>query len=66
VPSEGEVEMGVLALIVEAIGFFVAGFVSWYTLWHRRMRHAFEKVPVAHGRTAYVLRRGVVLEGRRH
>ncbi len=57
--------MGVLALIAEAVGFFVAGFVSWYTLWHRRVRHAFEKVPVARGRSAYVLRRGVVLEDRR-
>jgi hypothetical protein len=58
--------MGALALIAAAIGFFVAGFVTWYTLWHRRVRNAFEKVPVARGRTAYVLRRGVALEGRRH
>ncbi len=58
--------MGVLALIAGAVGVLVAGFVSWYTVWHRRVGTAFEKVPVARGRSAHVLRRGVALEGRRH
>jgi hypothetical protein len=58
-------DMAVIELILGSIGLFAAVFVAWYTLWHRRAQAAFEKVPVGNGRSAYVLRRGVALRGRR-
>ena len=33
-------------MVLGAVGMFVAGFVAWYTMWHRRMATAFERVPV--------------------
>jgi hypothetical protein len=51
--------MAEVALIVGGGALFVTGFVSWYTIWHRRVEACFEKVPVATGRSAHVVRRGV-------
>ena len=47
-----------IAVLLGAGGMFVAGFVTWYTLWHRRMASAFERVPVGTARSALVVRRG--------
>ena len=52
-----------ITLIVGSVGAFVAGFVAWYTLWHRRLEASFEKVAVGTGRSAHVLRKGVSLGG---
>ena len=52
----------IVALLV-AGGLFVAGFVGWYTMWHRRMAAAFERVPVGTARSAQVVRRGADLPG---
>jgi hypothetical protein len=49
-------------LIVGGGALFVTGFVSWYTIWHRRVESCFEKVPVATGRSAHVLRREADLD----
>jgi hypothetical protein len=38
-----------LAVIAGSVGVFVAGFVAWYTLWHRRLAASFERVPVRTG-----------------
>jgi hypothetical protein len=57
--------MAEVAVIAGSIGVFVAGFLGWYTLWHRRLGSSFERAPVRTGRTAYLLREGVVLEGTR-
>jgi hypothetical protein len=54
-----------VAVIAGSLGVFAAGFVSWYTLWHRRLSSSFERVPVQTGRTACILREGVVLNGTR-
>lgn len=58
--------MAEIVAIVAAGGIFMAGFVAWYTLWHRRMVAAFERVPVGTGRSASVVRRGADLPGNRH
>ena len=57
--------MAEVAVIAGSISVFAAGFAAWYTLWHRRLASSFERVPVRSGRTAYLLREGVVLEGTR-
>ena len=49
--------------ILGAVGLFVAGFVTWYTMWHRRLSAAFERVPVGTARSVHVLRRGIELGG---
>ena len=54
--------MAEVTLIVGGGALFVTGFVSWYTIWHRRIESRFEKVPVATGRSAHVLRRGANLD----
>jgi hypothetical protein len=54
--------MAEITLIVGAGALFVTGFVSWYTIWHRRVESCFEKVPVATGRSAHLLRRGADLD----
>jgi hypothetical protein len=61
--TEEMVEMAELAVVLGSLGLFVAGFVSWYTLWHRRLTTAFERVPVGAGRSVHVVRRGVELGG---
>ena len=38
------------------------GFAVWYTVWHRRVEAAFERVPVERGRSVHVLRQGVTLD----
>jgi hypothetical protein len=38
-----------VAVIAGSLGVFAAGFVSWYTLWHRRLSSSFERVPVQTG-----------------
>jgi len=49
-----------------AAGIFVAGSVAWYTMWHRRMATAFERVPVSTARSALVVRRGAELPSNTH
>jgi hypothetical protein len=51
----------IVAMVVG--GVFVAGFVGWYTFWHRRMAAAFERVPVGIDRSAIVVRRGTEFHG---
>jgi hypothetical protein len=51
-----------LAMILGSITVFAAGFVTWYTLWHRKVASCFERVPVGDGRTAHLVRRGVALD----
>ena len=46
-------------LIAGSAVLFVAGFVAWYTIWHRRVESSFERVPVRAGRSAPVQREGV-------
>jgi hypothetical protein len=60
--------MAEIAVILGAAGTFVAGFLAWYTMWHRRMATAFERVPVGNGtaRSALVVRRGAELPGNTH
>ena len=55
--------MAEIAVILGAVGIFVAGFVAWYTLWHRRLATAFERVPVGTARSALVVRRGAEVPG---
>jgi hypothetical protein len=54
--------MAEITLIVGAGALFVTGFVSWYTIWHRRVESSIEKVPVPTGRWAHVQRRGADLD----
>lgn len=56
--------MGVVSLIAATAGVVTGGFIVWYTLWHRRIDAAFERVAVSRGRSAYVLRRGIALGSR--
>lgn len=58
----GKVEMATLTLIIGSIALFVAAFATWYTVWHLRIESRFERIPVGHGRTVHVLRRGASLE----
>jgi hypothetical protein len=55
--------MAVFTLTMGSGVAFVGGFVTWYTLWHRKLATSFEKVSVGTGRSAHVLRRGVSLGG---
>jgi hypothetical protein len=55
--------MAMLSMIIGSIAFFTAGFAVWYTVWHRRVEAAFERVPVESGRSVHVLRQGVSLGG---
>jgi hypothetical protein len=55
--------MAEIAVILGAAGIFVAGFVAWYTVWHRRLATAFERVPVGTERSALVVRRGTEVPG---
>jgi hypothetical protein len=55
--------MAEVAVTAGSIGVFAAGFLGWYTLWHRRMASSFERVPVRAGRSAYLLRQDVVHQG---
>jgi hypothetical protein len=55
--------MAEIAAILAAGGLFVAGFVTWYTMWHRRMAAAFERILVGVDRSALVVRRGADLPG---
>jgi hypothetical protein len=57
--------MAEIAVILVGGGLFIAGFVAWYTLWHRRMVAAFERVPVGADRSVLVVRRGADLPGNR-
>jgi hypothetical protein len=41
--------MAQIMMIIGSIALFVAGFVAWYTLWHRRVQPAFERVPSGAG-----------------
>lgn len=58
-PQTGE--MAELVAILVAAGLFIAGFMVWYTMWHRRMAAAFERVRVGSDRSALVVRRGADL-----
>jgi hypothetical protein len=55
--------MAEITAILVAGGLFIAGFVAWYTLWHRRMAAAFERVTIGVDRSALVVRRGADLPG---
>jgi hypothetical protein len=55
--------MAEITAILVAGGLFIAGFVAWYTLWHRRMAAAFERVAIGVDRSALVVRRGADLPG---
>ena len=55
--------MAEITAILVAGGVFIAGFAAWYTLWHRRMATAFERVPVGADRSALVVRRAADLPG---
>lgn len=59
------VAMAVLSLVIGSIALFTGGFAVWYTVWHRRVEAAFERVPVESGRSVHVLRQGVNLGGDR-
>jgi hypothetical protein len=56
-----KVEMAALTLIIGSIALFAGAFASWYTVWHLRIESRFERIPVAEGRSAHVLREGVSL-----
>jgi hypothetical protein len=58
--------MAEIAVMLGAVGTFVTGFVAWYTMWHRRMATAFERVPVGTARSALVVRRDAELPGHSH
>jgi hypothetical protein len=60
---EEEVDMAVLSLVIGSIALFTGGFAVWYTVWHRRVEAAFERVPVESGRAVHVLRQDVSLGG---
>jgi uncharacterized iron-regulated membrane protein len=51
--------MAQITMIVGSVALFVVGFVAWYTLWHRRVEAAFERVPVGNRRNVHLLRRDV-------
>jgi hypothetical protein len=53
--------MATLTLIIGSIALFAGAFATWYTVWHLRMESRFERIPVAEGRSAHVLREGVSL-----
>lgn len=55
--------MAVLSLIIGSIALFTGGFAVWYTVWHRRVEAAFDRVPVESGRSVHVLRQGTTLGG---
>ena len=55
--------MADITVTLVAGGSFIAGFVAWYTMWHRRMATAFERVRVGADRSALVVRRGADLPG---
>ena len=55
--AEELIEMAEITVILSAVGLFVAGFVTWYALWHRRVATAFERVPVGTARSAPVVHR---------
>ncbi len=55
--------MAEIVAIVAAAGLFIAGFVVWYTMWHRRMAASFERVRVGSDRSASVVRRRADLPG---
>jgi len=50
------VEMAEITMIMGSFALFVAGFVAWYTLWHRKVESCFERVPVDTNRSAYLVR----------
>jgi hypothetical protein len=48
-------------LIIGSIALFAGAFATCYTVWHLRIESRFERIPVADGRSAHVLREGVAL-----
>jgi hypothetical protein len=36
--------MAQIAVIAGSVGLFVAGFATWYALWHRRLASSVERV----------------------
>ena len=49
--------MAEVTLIAGFAALFLAGFATWYTIWHRRVESRFEEVPVETARSDRVLRR---------
>jgi hypothetical protein len=43
--------MAQITMIIGSVALFVAGFLSWYTLSHRRVESALERVPVGSRRS---------------
>jgi uncharacterized iron-regulated membrane protein len=58
--------MAQIAMIIGSIALFVAGFLAWYTLWHRRVDSALKRVPVGGRRTVHPLRQDVSQDPRHH
>ena len=54
--------MAQLAMTLGSAALFTAGFVTWYTLWHRRVESCFERVPVGGRRSAHLVRRDAALD----
>ena len=44
--------MAEVSVILGSAGLFIAGFLAWYTMWHRRTATAFERIPVRTARSA--------------
>lgn len=53
--------MATLTLIIGSIALLAGAFATWYTVWHLRIESRFERIPVADGRSVYVLREDVTL-----
>jgi hypothetical protein len=51
-----------ITLIASTVGLFVAGFITWYTMWHRKVESCFERVPVGDRRAVHLVRRDVALD----
>jgi len=47
--------MAEVTLIAGFAALFVAGLVTWYTMWHRRVESRLVKVPVERGRSVRVV-----------
>ncbi len=55
--------MAEITVIAGSLGLFVAGFVAWYTMWHRRAAAALQRVPVGSVRSTPVVRPGAEHRG---
>jgi hypothetical protein len=51
--------MAEVSVILGSVALLAAGFLTWFTLWHRRAARALQQVPVAAARSARAVRPGV-------